>query len=50
MSVFRNHKKTDFAKITAEQISMIEYLINSRPRKRHYGRTPYEVTGGALNS
>lgn len=47
-------KKTDFAKITDEDISKAEYLINSRPRKRHCGLTPYEVfyqlTGVALDS
>ncbi len=47
-------KKTDFAKITDEEISQAEHLINSRPRKRHCGLTPYEVfyqkTGVALDS
>lgn len=46
-------KKTDFAKITNEEISKVERLINSRPRKRHCGLTPYEVfyqkTGVALD-
>jgi len=46
-------KKTDFAKITDEEISRAERLINSRPRKRHCGLTPYEVfyqkTGVALD-
>ncbi len=36
-------KKTDFAKVTDEEISKVEYLINSRPRKRFGGLTPYEV-------
>lgn len=47
-------KKTDFAKLTDEEIYQAEYLINSRPRKRHCGLTPYEVfyqkTGVALDS
>lgn len=45
-------KGTDFAVITDEQIKRIEYLINSRPRKRLGWKTPYEVfyelTGVAL--
>lgn len=47
-------KKTDFEKITDEELLKAEYLINSRPRKRHCGLTPYEVfyqeTGVALDS
>lgn len=47
-------KKTDFSKVTDEELSKAEYLINSRPRKRHCGLTPYEVfyqeTGVALDS
>ena len=45
-------KKTDFQKISDEQIQHIEYLLNSRPRKRLGWKTPYEVfyelTGVAL--
>ena len=45
-------KKTDFKNITDEQIKHIEYLLNSRPRKRLGYKTPYEVfynmTGVAL--
>ena len=45
-------KKTDFAKITDEQIAHVEYLLNSRPRKRLRFKTPYQVfyelTGVAL--
>lgn len=45
-------KKTDFRTISNEQIKYIEYLINSRPRKRLGWKTPYEVfyemTGVAL--
>ncbi len=36
-------KKTDFAKVTDEQIRHVEYLLNTRPRKRFGGRTPLEV-------
>lgn len=45
-------KKTDFALVTDEAISNLEHLLNSRPRKRLGGKTPYEVfyehTGVAL--
>jgi IS30 family transposase len=45
-------KKTDFAKVSAEEIRRVEYLLNTRPRKRHGGKTPLEVllarTGVAL--
>ena len=45
-------KKTDFRLISDEQIKHIEYLLNSRPRKRLGWKTPYEVffemTGVAL--
>jgi len=53
--LFRRYfpKKTDFSKVTDEEITAVEYLINSRPRKRHCGLTPYEVfyqeTGVALD-
>lgn len=47
-------KGTDFATITDEQIHHVEYLLNSRPRKRLGWKTPYEVfyqhTGVALES
>ena len=36
-------KKTDFAKVTDAQIHQVEYLLNTRPRKRFGGRTPLEV-------
>jgi IS30 family transposase len=46
-------KKTDFAKVSDEDIRKVEYLINARPRKRFGGKTPYEVffekTGVALD-
>jgi len=45
-------KKTDFKTVTNEQISQVEYLINTRPRKRLGWKTPYQVfyelTGVAL--
>jgi IS30 family transposase len=47
-------KKTDFANVSDADIKRAEYLLNSRPRKRLGGRTPYEVffvlTGVALDS
>jgi IS30 family transposase len=46
-------KKTDFAIITDDEIARVEYLLNTRPRKRLGGKTPYEVfyelTGVALD-
>lgn len=36
-------KKTDLAKVTDAQVRHVEYLLNTRPRKRHGGLTPYEV-------
>lgn len=45
-------KKTDFKTISDDDIKKIEYLLNSRPRKRFGWKTPYEVfyekTGVAL--
>lgn len=45
-------KGTDFRTVSDRQIKHIEYLINSRPRKRLGWKTPYEVfyemTGVAL--
>ena len=45
-------KGTDFRTVSNKQIKHIEYLINSRPRKRLGWKTPYEVfyemTGVAL--
>lgn len=47
-------KKTDFRIITDEEIQTVEYLLNSRPRKRLGWKTPYQVfyelTGVALQS
>lgn len=36
-------KKTDFATVTEEEVRRIEYLLNTRPRKRFGGKTPLEV-------
>ena len=45
-------KGTDFQTITDEEIQRVEYLLNTRPRKRLGWKTPYEVfyerTGVAL--
>lgn len=45
-------KKTDFSKVTNEELQRVEYLLNTRPRKRFGGLTPLEVllekTGVAL--
>ena len=36
-------KKTDFAKVSNEEIKRVECLLNTRPRKRFGGKTPLEV-------
>lgn len=36
-------KKTNFSKVSEEEINRAEFLLNSRPRKRHGGKTPIEV-------
>jgi len=45
-------KKTDFRAVTDKEIQQVEYLLNSRPRKRLGWKTPYQVfyelTGVAL--
>jgi len=45
-------KKTDFRMVTDADLRQLEYRLNSRPRKRHGGKTPlevlYERTGCAL--
>lgn len=45
-------KGTDFRSLSEEDIARVEYLLNSRPRKRLGWKTPYEVfyelTGVAL--
>ena len=46
-------KKTDFSKLTQQEVKKIEYLLNTRPRKKLNYRTPLEVfyrhTGIKLN-
>lgn len=45
-------KKTDFRTVTDQEIQQVEYLLNTRPRKRLGWKTPYQVfyelTGVAL--
>lgn len=41
-------KGTDFANITDEEIGVIEFALNTRPRKRLGWKTPLQVWGGAL--
>jgi IS30 family transposase len=36
-------KKTDFSKISMDQVKTIEFLLNNRPRKCLNYRTPAEV-------
>ena len=46
-------KKTDFSKLTHEEVQNVEYLLNTRPRKNLQYQTPIEVflqlTGHSLN-
>jgi len=54
--LFRRYfpKGTDFDTISDEEIERVEYLINTRPRKRFNGLNPFEMfyklTGVALDS
>src|SRR3989344_3187591 len=41
-------KKTDFTKISDEDIAKVEYALNTRPRKRLNWSTPLEVMSGAV--
>ena len=41
-------KKTDFTKVPDEEISKVEYDLNTRPRKRLNWSTPLETISGAL--
>ena len=41
-------KGTDFAKITDEQITLVESLLNNRPRKCLGFRTPIEAAASAV--
>jgi len=43
-------KKTDFRIITDEELALVEYQINTRPRKRLNYLTPLEVLSVALQS
>jgi IS30 family transposase len=47
-------KKTDWSTVADNELERVEYLLNTRPRKRHGGLTPVEVffneTGVALYS
>lgn len=36
-------KKTDFRSVTDAELRELEYRLNTRPRKRHGGKTPLEV-------
>lgn len=36
-------KKTDWRNVSTEDLKRVEYLLNTRPRKRHGGLTPIEV-------
>ena len=36
-------KKTDFSKISDDQIRQTEHRLNTTPRKRHGGKTPLEI-------
>lgn len=41
-------KKTDFTLVSDAELSLVEYDLNTRPRKRHDWRTPLEVVGVAV--
>ena len=41
-------KKTDFTTIKEEELVYVEYLLNTRPRKRLNYRTPLEVFNGSV--
>lgn len=43
-------KKTDFTKVTDEEIQKMEYDLNTRPRKRLNWQTPLEALSVALRS
>jgi IS30 family transposase len=40
---------TDFTKITDEEVQIVQDLINKKPRKILWYRTPYEVFHGVKN-
>lgn len=43
-------KGTDFAKVPEEELAMVEYMLNTRPRKRLGWKTPLEVFNQNLRS
>ena len=43
-------KKTDFTLVSDEEIAKVEYILNTRPRKRLNWSTPLQVMGVALQS
>ncbi len=43
-------KKTDFTLVSDEEITKVEYALNTRPRKRLNWLTPLEAFSGALRS
>jgi IS30 family transposase len=43
-------KKTDFTQVSDEEIAKVEYILNTRPRKRLNWSTPLEVMSVALQS
>lgn len=43
-------KGTDFAKVTEKEIAVVEYALNTRPRKRLGWKTPLEVFNQNLRS
>lgn len=45
-------KKTDFTKVSDEEIQKVEHALNTRPRKRHRWKTPLQIfnRGVALGS
>ncbi len=43
-------KGTDFTQISDEDIQKVEYILNTRPRKRLNWSTPLQVMGVALRS
>lgn len=43
-------KGTDFTQVSDEDIAKVEYILNTRPRKRHNWSTPLQEMGVALRS
>ena len=42
-------KKTDFTKVTHEEVARIEWMLNNRPRKSLHYKTPAEVVNSLLS-